>query len=289
VYRAFRSSLNEPFSMPMPDWALSIPGYRNHENACDLSADGLRIYTNRHYWHGPGDLYVSSRASLASPWGPPVPIDSLNTDASEFSFTVSADELCAVFSSDRSGTMLQWTASRETMSDPWGNLALIDSLADFNIGDNYAELSADGLALYVAAQGPNGLGGPDIWKLTRTSRTAPFGEPVLVPELSSTATDRDIELSATRLAYVISERPTGSRYMSGRIFVAHAATPGGPIEGELDCDGDVDLVDFGAFAACLTGPGGGVSLGCLPADYDEDGDVDLADAGSFQLLFTGEH
>jgi hypothetical protein len=57
--------------------------------------------------------------------------------------------------------------------------------------------------------------------------------------------------------------------------------------GDLDADGDVDLVDFGEFQLCFTGSGGAATSECTDADADEDGDVDLVDFGQFQLAFTG--
>ena len=57
--------------------------------------------------------------------------------------------------------------------------------------------------------------------------------------------------------------------------------------GDSDGDGDVDLVDFGAFQLCFTGPGGGAGVGCDLFDFDFDLDIDLVDFGAFQLVFTG--
>jgi hypothetical protein len=57
---------------------------------------------------------------------------------------------------------------------------------------------------------------------------------------------------------------------------------------DSDSDDDVDLVDFGQFQLCFTGPGGGpVAANCLCHDGDGDEDVDLVDFGAFQLAFTG--
>jgi len=67
--------------------------------------------------------------------------------------------------------------------------------------------------------------------------------------------------------------------------------------GEADFDGDVDLIDYAQFAACLTGPewverthpGPQESLcDCRFLDIDHDGDVDLPDFALFQNAFTGE-
>jgi len=61
-----------------------------------------------------------------------------------------------------------------------------------------------------------------------------------------------------------------------------------PIFGDFDLDLDVDLKDYAAFAACLTGPDTGpIGPECKPADFDEDEDVDLVDVGGFMLAFTG--
>ena len=61
----------------------------------------------------------------------------------------------------------------------------------------------------------------------------------------------------------------------------------GALPGDDDGDGDVDLADFAAFNACVTGPGGLADTDCTPFDFDEDLDVDFADFGSFHLAFTG--
>ena len=56
-----------------------------------------------------------------------------------------------------------------------------------------------------------------------------------------------------------------------------------------DCDGNgiVDLADYSALAACLSGPAGGTQVGCECFDADADGDVDLHDFGVLQAGFGG--
>lgn len=57
---------------------------------------------------------------------------------------------------------------------------------------------------------------------------------------------------------------------------------------DLDEDNDVDLGDFGMFAACFNGPNRSPTGGCIvDADFDDDSDVDLADFGMFAACFNG--
>jgi len=57
---------------------------------------------------------------------------------------------------------------------------------------------------------------------------------------------------------------------------------------DFDCDGDVDLADFGRFQSCFNGPNRALrSADCGNTDLDMDTDVDLADFLVFQTCFNG--
>jgi hypothetical protein len=58
-----------------------------------------------------------------------------------------------------------------------------------------------------------------------------------------------------------------------------------PRAGDFDADGDVDIEDFNALAACLAGCQQPLGQGCEPGDMDADGDVDLVDFAQFQRAF----
>ncbi len=63
-------------------------------------------------------------------------------------------------------------------------------------------------------------------------------------------------------------------------------------EVDFDTDGDVDIDDVAAFAACFGGPASPCPGGCPAADFadadlDGDADVDLGDAAILQRLFNG--
>ena len=55
--------------------------------------------------------------------------------------------------------------------------------------------------------------------------------------------------------------------------------------GDLNGDGQSDLVDFSFLAGCISAPGQPLALGCEAADTDRDGDVDLADFAGLQATF----
>ncbi len=61
--------------------------------------------------------------------------------------------------------------------------------------------------------------------------------------------------------------------------------------GDYDCNLVVELMDFAAWDACMTGPDGGpFDAGCEAFDFDADaiGDIDLKDFAGFQLTLPGE-
>jgi len=57
--------------------------------------------------------------------------------------------------------------------------------------------------------------------------------------------------------------------------------------GDVDQDGDVDLVDFATFQTCYTDGGGGPSAGCYDCDLDCDSRVDTEDFNTFMNEYTG--
>ncbi|HEY3246498.1 MAG TPA: hypothetical protein VGM03_24390 [Phycisphaerae bacterium] len=105
-----------------------------------------------------------------------------------------------------------------------------------------------------------------------------------------------ISLSNPRAAHTTTS-PDGTMFDSATINASAASVTLSvvvPTPGDADLDGDVDLVDYSAMSACLSGPAQGdgfvpPSSACLQ-HFDlpaPDGDVDLADVAAFQNAFTG--
>jgi hypothetical protein len=150
------------------------------------------------------------------PWGPPmaVPITpagdddpSLTEDLLELYFNRNAD----IYVSKRASTGAAWGAPTA--------VAELNTTAT----ETTPEVSGDGLTIYFASARTPTQGGNDIWMATRGSRTAVWGTPVQVAELSSTTGDGAPTLADPLTITIDSER--GGATMLD-LFIATRAAPG---------------------------------------------------------------
>lgn len=80
------------------------------------------------------------------------------------------------------------------------------------------------------------------------------------------------------------ERKVLHRVLTTVAALALALGPGvslanaGPLHGNCDQDGDVDLQDYAMFVQSIAGPGGRAMIGQQCVDFDWDGDVDVHEA-----------
>ncbi len=133
-------------------------------------------------------------------------------------------------------------------------------------------------------------------------------------DLYLTRWDLDRDLWQPWLYRVSGEEPTFHRLVAGPFsasrgdindwgeavwrwfYVPERGDSGGGVDflrrvrtGDSEFDEDVDLIDYGTFADCMTGPARVDRLcDCRFLDIDRDGDVDLGDFALFQNAFTGE-
>ncbi len=76
--------------------------------------------------------------------------------------------------------------------------------------------------------------------------------------------------------------------MSGQAFAVSGGFWFPQVPTDCNNDGGVDLFDYSALEACLSGPSGNAGEPpCLCFDSDADGDVDLEDVGALQRWFSG--
>src|SRR6266446_4369727 len=164
-----------------------------------ISKDGLSLYisSDRPGALGGLDIWVSHRASIDDPWGPPGDLGpNINSAANDFAPTFTPDGHQLYFhSAGRGGCGLAdlFVARRHDKRDDFGwepaeNLGCVVNSSFADAGPTYFEDDATGITtLYFTVQNnpPTSDQGFDIYASTRIGDDGAFGAPVLVPELSS--------------------------------------------------------------------------------------------------------
>ena len=164
-----------------------------------ISKDGLSLYfgSMRTGGFGGSDIWVSQRASLDDPWGPPVNLGAVvNTTGVDNIPALSRDGHWLFFNSDRAGTSGGadiWGSYRERIHDDFGwqppvNLGTGVNSPAFELGAGYFENDDAGAPLLFFGRGPTSAD-TDIY-VSELQSDGSFGAAVLLPELSSGQSDQ---------------------------------------------------------------------------------------------------
>ena len=154
------------------------------EGVFDVSSDGLELYfgSDRPGGRGGGDLWVTTRTSVADPWEAPVNLGApVNGSYGEGAPCISHDGLSLYFGSGRPGGSGGWDiyiTTRATLEDLWGNPVNLGTAVNSASDESSPSISPDGLSLYFQSGRPGGTGGIDIYVSTRTSTSEPWGPAV---------------------------------------------------------------------------------------------------------------
>jgi Tol biopolymer transport system component len=132
------------------------------------------------------DLYLATRPDTNSPFGEPVNLMEINSAEDDGSPSISADGLHLYFHSQRDGGRRLYVAERTTANEPFTKVEPIPLGVNNAAG---ADISADDRALYFHADDPNGLGGADLWVITRDAIGAPWSAPTTLQSVNSSAND----------------------------------------------------------------------------------------------------
>ncbi|MET0411730.1 MAG: hypothetical protein ABW217_10570 [Polyangiaceae bacterium] len=162
--------------------------------APSLSADGKTLY-----FASGGQLYTVVRTTRGTVFGGIVELSVLDSAVLEGTPFITADDLSLYFFSDRTGDGAEardiWLSQRAGQELPFGpprRVAEIESA----VSDLAPWLAQDELSVLFVSDRPGGLGGADVWQANRRRREDPFGEPVPLSELASTANEGRAALSA---------------------------------------------------------------------------------------------
>jgi hypothetical protein len=186
-----------------------------------VSKDGLSLYfgSDRPGGFGAFDIWVSQRASVEAPWGPPVNLGaSVNTSGVENVPILSRDEHWLFFNSNRSGGFGGndlWVSYREHVKDDLGWQPPMNLGGDVNTsfvdqGAGYFENAEAGTPLlFFNSDRPGGMGAADIY-ISPLLPDGSFAPPTLVPELNSPAQDARPSVRFDGLEVVLFSSRSGS-------------------------------------------------------------------------------
>jgi hypothetical protein len=184
--------------------------------------------------------------AVLGPFGEPTQLTPLSSAGDDLNPSLTSDLLELYFTRG----LDVYVSIRAIASDTWGPPSRVAELSTSD-ADTDPEVAADGLTIYFSSNRPGGMGSMDIWVARRASRSAPWGPPVQVPELSSAADDYGPSADASGRVIVLSSSRavpgTNALYVSER---ADAVQPWGEptLIAELDGpddDGTPHLIDGG--------------------------------------------
>jgi hypothetical protein len=184
------------------DWSApvnlgSVVNSAYNDQHPSISKDGLSLYfvSNRPGGFGGNDIWVTQRATLADPWGPPQNLGpSINTSSNDFAPNLTIDGHHLYMNSDRPGgcggsdLYVAWRRDKDDDFgwDPPVNLGCTVNTIYDESGPTFFEDEATGIqTLYFTSfNRPDGLGDFDIYVSTRSSDDEPWGPGVDVTELN---------------------------------------------------------------------------------------------------------
>jgi len=197
-----------------------------------ISRNALELYftSTRPGGYGELDIWMSKRASVEDPWGPPVNLGpGINSADREFAGSISSDGLTFYFQVGTWPNHDLYTATRRTIDAPWGprvNLGPVVNSAD---SDQAPIISPDDQELYFGSQRPGGLGWWDIYVSTRDDPSEAWEPPVnLGPPMNTAFVDIPLAMSPDGLVLFIIAGSERGGFGGWDTWMARRAYKGAP-------------------------------------------------------------
>jgi peptidoglycan-associated lipoprotein len=153
------------------------------------SGDNMNYNSGQNF----ADIFFSSKDKKGS-WSVPKPITGeINTQFDEGSCTLEPDgrtmyfTYCPVIENKNAGCKIYKSVYN---GETWSQPEIVKTFSDTAISCGQPYLSPDGLTMYFVSDNPRGIGGKDIWKMTRKSKTsAKWSTPEILPSSINTKYD----------------------------------------------------------------------------------------------------
>jgi hypothetical protein len=158
-----RASVNDPWPQGTDISDLNVLGKLHIPK---LTADELNIFfssNNIPGGLGEHDIWMATRPDRNSPFGSVTNLTELNTTSNDVCPSVSPDGLTLIFQSDTNGSYQLFRATRQSLSEPFGN---VEHLTKFDMPEytnQHPCLSNDSSAIYFTRLLDNDLSTGDIY------------------------------------------------------------------------------------------------------------------------------
>jgi hypothetical protein len=173
IWRSYREQVHDDFAWQPPVTAgpaVNTVGFDQNpfffEND-DLTAAQLFFTKGL-----PSDIYVSTLLPDGT-FGPALPVPVLNSTANDRGLSIRFEGLEVFLMSTRSGGVGAqdlWTATRQTVFDPWSAPINLGPLVNSAAGEFDPFIASDRQTLYFMSNRADGVGGQDLYVATRTKQ-----------------------------------------------------------------------------------------------------------------------
>jgi len=186
IWVSKRASAQDAWSPPV-NVGAQVNTSAGYEKPASISADGLTLYfdSNAPGGYGNEDLYVTTRATKDSPWGPSVNLGPIvNSPEGDASPVISPDDLELYFTSYRLGGYGgwdTWVSTRASTSAPWSTPVSVNLGRTLNTATESASCALPGGLTLLFQAGPGRIersSSYDMWMVTRPSISSPWGPPM---------------------------------------------------------------------------------------------------------------
>lgn len=207
LYTARRADRTAAFAAPV--LIAGINTAASDTNAV-VAGDGLTVYLASNRGGTNHDIYVATRATVASAFGTPQLLLNVSSGADDVPNWINPAQTRLYLTSNRSGNQDLYVASRASADVAFGPAVALAAL-NSPVYDYVPILTPDELTVWFQSQRAGGVGVTDIWMAQRASIDAAFGAPVNVSELNTPSSESPNWLSPDGCELTItSDRPGGS-------------------------------------------------------------------------------